>query len=135
MAIPAQCSAMNNNKIIVLSENKSVFRFLNPAQNEVECIVVDGCVITEGIRCDHLLIDANGVEHFIELKGSDVKHALEQLGVSIQKLGKNVPRYAFVVSTRCPIAGGDIQMAQKVFKKKYRADLIIKKSPCEHSHS
>lgn len=135
MAIPQQCCEIKNYKVITLHENRSIFNFYNPNRKNVTCVVVDGCAIINGPKCDHLLIDANLVEHFVELKGSDVKHALLQLERSIEQLGVNTPRYAFVVSTKCPMIGADIQRAKKKFKVKYDTNLIIKNSPCEHSHS
>ena len=62
---------------------------LNPTEREVEKIEVDGCVITEGIRCDWLvrLNDATSKEEiYVELKGSDVYHAVEQLQASVERL-------------------------------------------------
>ena len=136
MEIPQRCCVINNNKIICLKEHKSKFIFHNPEQKKVNCINVDGCAITEGPKCDHLLIDANSVEYFVELKGSDVKHALEQLETSIKKLGgESTSRYAFIISNKCPLIGTDIQNAKKKFKDKYQTTLIIKNTPCEYRHS
>ncbi len=67
-SIPFNCISVKNDKIISFKENKSCFRFINPEQKEVKCILVDGCAITDGIRCDHLLIDANDMEHFIDMQ-------------------------------------------------------------------
>lgn len=136
MIFPLGCIFIRNDKVISLKENKSCFRFLNPDQKEVKCIVVDGGAITDGFRCDHLLIDANKMEHFIELKGRDIPHAVEQLEASIQQLSSNNGfKYSFIVSTRCPLSGSDIQIFKKKFKQKYHSELIIKNLLCEHSHS
>lgn len=136
MRIPDTCISISNEKIIPLKENKSCFRFLNPEQKDIRCILVDGCAITDGLRCDHLIIDANGMEHFIELKGHDISHAVKQLENSIQQLSPHKrTKYAFIVSTRCPSSGTDIQIFKKRFKQKYNSELIIKNLVCEHSHS
>ncbi len=135
-SIPFNCISVKNDKIISFKENKSCFRFINPEQKKVKCILVDGCAITDGIRCDHLLIDANDTEHFIELKGRDIKHAVEQLKASIMQLSANRGmKYSFVVSTRCPLSGTDIQNFRKKFKQGYNSELIIKNLICEHTHS
>lgn len=47
---------------------------------------IDGYVIKDGIRCDKLLIalnDQKGMAVFVELKGSDIMHAVEQLEKTI----------------------------------------------------
>lgn len=136
MAIPVRCVTVRNDKIIALKENKSCFRFLNPDQKEIECILVDGCAVKEGIRCDYLLIDANKTEHFIELKGTDISYAAEQLEVSIKRLSrdKGIFKYSFIVAVRCPLSGTDIQLLKKKFKRNYHSELIIKNSPFEHLH-
>lgn len=135
-SIPCRCISIKNDKIISLKENKSCFRFFNPERKEVKCILVDGCAITDGIRCDHLLIDANDSEHFIELKGRDITHAVEQLESSIRQLSTNKGlKYSFIVSTRCPLSGTDIQNFKKRFKQGYNSELIIKNLICEHTHS
>ena len=135
MDIPNRCCSIKNDRIIALKERRSTFHFLNPDRKNVKCIEVDGCAIVEGNKCEHLLIDSNNVEYFIELKGRDLKHALEQLEASIQQLGENSPRYAFVVSTRCPLTGTDIQNAKKNFKNNFGATLILKNLLCEYRHS
>ena len=135
MIIPDKCSSTKSDKIIALKERRSSFHFLNPERKKVKCVKVDGCAIIEGDKCDYLLIDSNNVEHFVELKGPDLKHALAQLEASIRQLGKNTPRYAFIVSTRCPLTGTDIQNAKKNFKNNFETTLIMKNLFCEHSHS
>lgn len=135
MTIPERCCSIKSDKIIPIREHKSLFHFLNPEEKQVKYIIVDGCAIVEGNKCDYLLIDSNSVEHFIELKGRDIKHALEQLETSIRQLGKKKPRYAFIVSTRCPLSGTDIQNAKKKFNRDFGATLVIKNRFCEHSHS
>lgn len=135
MPISPRCCSIVTDQIIVLKESKSIFRFNNPERKKVKKIVVDGCAIVEGAKCDHLIIDSNSVEYFIELKGCDVKHALAQLEASIRQLGERMPRFAFIVSTRCPLTGNDIQIAKKRFRKCFNTELIIKNTPCEHTHS
>lgn len=51
---------------------------------------VDGCIITSGQKCDKLLLSKNPSNlatwfgHFIELKGTDVSHAIDQLETTIR---------------------------------------------------
>lgn len=135
MPISSRCYSIITDQIIVLKENKSIFRFNNPERKKIKKIIVDGCAIIEGAKCDYLIIDSNSVEYFIELKGCDVKHALVQLEASICQLGERKPRFAFIVSTRCPLTGTDIQNAKKNFKNNFGTILEIKNLFCEHFHS
>ena len=77
---------------------------------------------------------ANGQEVYIELKGSDVKHAVEQLATTIQKLtdDMSVSKLCFVASTRCPITSTQIQKFKKEFMQKYKANLTIKNGEIVH---
>lgn len=136
MQISPSCISIREDKVISLKEKRSTFRFLNPDQKKVKCILVDGCALTMGDRCDHLLVDENGVEHFIELKGCDIMHAVKQLESSIKQLSTNKGRnYSFIVSTRSPLTGPDIQIFKKKFKQRYNSELIVKTIVCEHTHS
>ena len=49
---------------------------------------VDGYIITEGFRCDKLAViekeNDQWTEIFVELKGSDILHAIEQLEATLQ---------------------------------------------------
>ena len=51
---------------VVFAENRSKIVFENPNRTSVCKVLVDGCQITEGLRCDFLLVEANN-EHYIEL--------------------------------------------------------------------
>ena len=49
---------------------------------------VDGCAIKTGQKCDDLLISQDEhEEHFVELKGVDIMHAIDQLEQTILKIG------------------------------------------------
>lgn len=82
-----------------------------------------------GLRCDNMLTSGDErCEYFVELKGTDVKHAIEQLRVSIQTLGEFTDdRSAYVVPTNvAPALTTTIQRAKRDFRTKLQAELIIK---------
>jgi hypothetical protein len=86
-----KCETKNSNSNIVITDpgsknNRSKFRLDNPKKASIRVIQVDDCAIKEGIRCDYLLILPDGQELYIELKGSDVTHALKQIIESINQL-------------------------------------------------
>jgi len=129
------CTAVTNDKLIVLKENRSKVIFDNKKQIKVEKIHVDGCQITSGIRCDYLML-TDSLEYFIELKGQDLDHAIEQLKTTISKLSddpKKGKKKSFIICTRSPLNSATIQNLQLKFRKHFNSELIVKSSPLKHS--
>lgn len=102
---------------------------------------IDGQIIREGLRCDKLvLIDTccespNWVEVFVELKGTDVLHAIEQLKATIRKPEFEHPsnkrvKYARIVGHSFPGNKSDISIekVKKEFRSLYSCDLRAIKS-------
>ncbi len=126
-----KCIEKNNNKIIPFKEQRSSLFILNKEQQKTSKIKVDGCEITEGLRCDYLLL-TDKMEYFIELKGQDINHAIKQLRQSISKLSRNAreeAKVSFVICSRSPLSSASIQNEQLKFKKEFNSRLIIKSSP------
>ena len=91
---------------------------------------MDGCAITDGIRCDYLLRRSEEeLEYFIELKGCNVGHAIDQLRASIKQLSADVTKkakMAFVISTKpYPLTNSTVQLAMKEFKTKFNSLLLV----------
>ena len=129
-----QCSTIVNDKRIVLSENKSKIIFINNNQKPIERVVVDGCAVRDGIKCDYMLICEDDFEHYIELKGSDIDHAINQLTTTFRRLSKcfrTHKKEAYIISTRCPLTTTKIQNEKLKFKKNYNSSLTIKNLICE----
>jgi hypothetical protein len=131
------CEVTRKDKKIPLEENQSKITFENPKRLEIRILNVDGCAITEGLRCDYAMTsDMVKEEFYIELKGRDIKHAFAQIETTIQSISANVkeePKFCFVISTRCPLSGPEIQKMQKMMMKKYKAILVVKNRV--HSHT
>lgn len=126
-----KCIDKNTNKVIVFKENRSKLTIINKDQEKVCKIIVDGCQITSGLRCDFMLTTKN-LEFFIELKGQDINHALEQIKTTISKLSKNAKKQkkkTFIICTRSPLSSASIQNIRIQLRKNYNSDLIIKSSP------
>ena len=126
-----KCEEYRSDPKIVLQENKSKITFLNTNQDEILIIKVDGCVIDDDktLRCDYAMIPCDEVEIYVELKGSDVSHAVKQIESTISLLSDNaqkIKKLCFVVSTRVPRQTTSIQQLQSQFKKKFNASLRIK---------
>ncbi len=135
-----ECSALITDRKIVLDGRKTTkLYFLNPQQREVEKIEVDGCAITDGARCDWMLLlddNTSREEIYVELKGSKVWRASEQLQATIKRLSKNQLKFSrrcFIVTSRNPMTGTDIQGLQKKFQKNFKADLFISRNNSEVS--
>lgn len=126
-----ECEKYKTDEKIVLQENKSKITFLNSEHIQVLKIRVDGCVIkdNESLRCDYMLIPNSEIEIYVELKGSDVPHAVKQIEATIQTLSEDVKKkkkLCFVVSTRVPKQTTSIQQIQSQFKKKFNASFRVK---------
>lgn len=74
-------------KNAVVEENKKEFIVRNSKEKLIIAYHVDGCLIKQGKCCDYLvIITEDRVAHFIELKGTDIEKAVEQLNISIDQL-------------------------------------------------
>lgn len=80
-SLPSYCQPRQ--KIIVSEENRVQHRGINNDESRVRQIKVDGDMWTKGIgtiRADYLLLNEDKkTSYIIELKGSDIEHALEQI--------------------------------------------------------
>ena len=117
-------------------KRKSELRLINTDKVESTTIHVDGCEITDGIRCDYLHL-AKDLEIFIELKGQDLQHAIKQIERTIDLLSsdaKKLEKISYIICTRSPMTSTEIQNYNKQFKKKYNSRLIIKSSPYQDKY-
>lgn len=99
-----------------------------------------GCIITSGCKCDKLLLSKNPSDlatwfgHFIELKGTDVGHAIDQLEATIQHPLFNdnslVKKFARIIARSFPSSKGDpiVEKARIRFKQHYQCELKTLKS-------
>ena len=123
-----------NDSVIKFEEKRSVIRFKNSGRLLYKCVKVDGCALKDGIKCDDMLCSADErEERYIELKGQDVKHAIEQICATIVRLGEyDSKRYAYVVCSKVsPQLTTYIQKAKIKFKRQYKSVLEVRSSPVE----
>lgn len=116
----------------MVEENRSKVVFENADQHDVEQIEVDGCAIVDGLRCDWL-INVDRIQHsvFVELKGSNVPHAVEQLTRAHDQLREvRKQNVTWIVSTRrCPLASTEVQSLVIKLRKQKGVTLILRNSP------
>ena len=66
---------LRTDKIVVVKENKRVFRIKNSSDFNINTVTVDGCYITTGSKCDFLFEIINNEEiekvFYVELKGNE----------------------------------------------------------------
>lgn len=126
-----ECENFKTDSKIVLQENKSKIIFLNADRNKIRIIKIDGCVIKDNntLRCDYGIEPCDEVEIYVELKESDIKHAVRQIESTISLLSNNpqkIRKLCFIVSTRVPRQTTSIQQLKIQFKKKFNASFQIK---------
>lgn len=130
------CIQPTTDSKIKFEENKRKIIFLNSGRLEYKKVQVDGCAINDKVtmRCDNLLVSADEhEERYVELKGTDVMHAIDQLKETIERLGEfDNNRHAYVISTNvAPIYTTSIQKKALFFKRKYRSELVVKEKQFE----
>lgn len=82
IAVSSKCERKHSDIEFIVREQLSEVIFLNASAKRVRQITVDGCVFTEQDtkRCDYLVnVDETNLSILVELKGSDIEAAFEQL--------------------------------------------------------
>ena len=113
---------------ILLEENGIKAVFVNPNKEAYLKLKVDACYIVPGPACDWLISKKNATGAvFIELKGSDVKRAAEQIAASADKLREELPGKiaGLIIANRFPKIDTSIQRAISAFAKKHKAPLHV----------
>ena len=97
--------SFDNRKNISISENRKKYLLHNDLSNYIAVFHVDGAMVRDNdkIKCDNLLIDATGMKAiFVELKGTDLAHALQQINQTIDMMRDDIPnctKYARIVTS------------------------------------
>lgn len=99
--VESACISLTKDSQIKFEENKRKIIFQNPSRRSYKKVKVDGCAIKTGLKCDDLLVSQDEYEErYVELKGIDVMHAIDQLEQTILKIGEfDNNRHAYVICT------------------------------------
>lgn len=117
-AIDQNFLVKDSRAIHVFQENKRKLTLNNKNKKETERIEVDGKAINTGIRCDYMLkIKADDLDIYIELKGTDLEHAKNQILATKGVLGEYKNSDGYIVCERVP-AGTDQSNIKRDAKKK-----------------
>jgi hypothetical protein len=134
----SNCEEINSCPDIIINDSdggKSKLRLKNSKRIKVRIIKVDDCVIGDTTRCDRVIeipMDNIKVVLFIELKGKNVEHGIEQLEKTINHMcfknryGSDLQKRAYVVGTKVKILDNKMENFKRRFSRKYNCLLIIK---------
>lgn len=134
--IPVECRTTVTDSEVVCREKGRKMRFLNPARTQIDRVSIDEC---RGLReslldpkcklCDFLVLSAEQDEHFVELKGKNVEHAIKQLASTIPQISGAYPNrrvWCWVITTESPAASPSFLVKKARFEKQFKARLSIK---------
>ena len=123
---------------IKFEEKQSKIIFENKLNKLCIKVNVDGGVIaknTNCMRCDDLLVvKQEQLFCYVELKGKDIGHAIDQLEASLKNpllnpaCAQKKKAYA-VGKNQIPLMSPFIQSKQKMFKTAFSTDLIVCRTP------
>jgi hypothetical protein len=138
MGLNNDCKTYSGNKKVhAVSEKGKTFRLVNQSRFTFAHYQVDACLIKDNgeQKCDHLFIIDKKQEcaaYFVELKGTGLTDALNQIQNSIDILYKSLHEYkiyARIVGKRVTpnIKSRRVKLDEKL--KRFGGDLIIASTP------
>lgn len=131
MKYPDDCAEQVTHSKITLQEKRVKVTFQNPDRKTIWKITIDGCALRQPVRsCDYGLWDEQ-TEYYIELKGSDIPHGIEQLESTIKHLSSDAlkaEKKCYLIGGRIPQSATEIQTYKKRMRKQYNARLTVQKS-------
>lgn len=130
--------------IVSVSENGKTYKASVAEGLKSAIFQVDGEIIKEGAKCDKYLAavdtkeeNQKGVAVFIELKGKDISHAIDQLEATLKsRQFQPNPRHGDIVRARIVTANCGPKSSSKVkleaarirFKAQYNTELRVLKT-------
>jgi len=125
-----RCSTLIDKKVDSRSERGKRFILKNESNRKVKYVQVDGCLLAnEQKKCDFLYeiasSDSESIEtvFFVELKGTDFSHGIEQLENTVKVLKewyRNIAnKRAFLVGRGIPSFETKVQKVALRFKRCY----------------
>ena len=81
-------------KQISIQEKGKKYLANNKNEKLVSVSRIDDCLIKDGNKCDFLLLNCDNKQaYFIELKGSNLLHAVDQISTSIDRIGGKLSEF------------------------------------------
>lgn len=131
--------------IVSVCENGQTYRVTFAPGKKSAVYAIDGGIIkdTKSLKCDKLIVACleqdKWFELFVELKGRDISHAIEQIEATVRNTlfaDKDVSyRQARVIGRRIPRSTGNsvTEIAKKRFIAKYNCRLEFRTGPCDET--
>ena len=123
------CTRAVTHSRIKVEENKRKAIFRNPQNDVYKVSVIDGCLVKDGVRSDFLVSKPDTASVIVELKGTDVEHACDQLFASAEHpnvAGLLENRLGFmVVCSRYPRFDAFVARAKQRAAKRYKAGFHV----------
>lgn len=138
MPVPDKCVRRHSESEFSVEEHQSQVIFLNANLLEIHQVEVDGCVYTDkdSKRCDWL-VNVHGIDTsiFVELKGSDIDGAFNQLAQTQLRLTDWLRRHIIWIISYSgnPRFNSSIQILTIRARRDYRARLRVERSPHKHT--
>lgn len=127
------CTTITSHQKLVFQEKGRVLNVLNPERKKLLWAEIDGCLIPKGhIACDFGVGVAPLCSYLIELKGSNISHALVQLSSSLQCLRQknllniDMQPAAIIVASKNNVPKLNVSPKYRMAKKIFVAGIIIK---------
>lgn len=126
-----------NREKLSLKEQQTVYRLDFGKRRSCVAYQIDGKIIKSGNKCDFLILakqEENSVSNdwkaiFVELKGTDVEHALKQLDAAMSNKifmhDSVVERHARIVAKSFPSSKSNpkFELAKRIFKTRHKCTL------------
>ena len=124
-------TALGKHKIVSTSEKGKKYRIKFKNIKPSAVYPIDGVIITEGEKCDKLVLFESDTtknvwtEVFVELKGKDVNHAIDQIKATIDKpvfQHKSIgQKWARIVAQSVPSnnSNSSVERARNYFSEKH----------------
>ncbi|WP_186258662.1 hypothetical protein [Burkholderia gladioli] len=114
---------------IKISEKRAKAVILNPNNDEYDVTRFDGCVVNNEVAADFLVSKTKVGDLIVELKGKNVKHAVEQIIATATFLRKNSMSEgrlgALIVCNEFPKANTMVQLLKLELKNKFDCPLRV----------
>jgi hypothetical protein len=131
------CTVNGNSRKHKIEDNRCCMYLVNEERKEYHHIIIDGCDKVNGRKCDFGLYLLDACESLlIELKGSDINHAVRQIEETIKYYGfkRGQKLKCFVISSHNPLSATVLQNKKTSFLRSHGFPLIIQKSGHEYHY-
>lgn len=125
------CTSTRVSRVKVEEKGKQAI-FLNQERVQFTKVRFDGCVVTNATACDWVVIRADAENILVELKGTDVEHAIFQIEAAFAYLdaaGLLLARNAALIvcsrPPRHPSFTSKLQKARSRLSQRYKAPLHV----------